>query len=97
MENRVVEVLMALLAIRNLHREEADRLGSRMHDLMEENLSIITKINDNHNAELEDVMTTANIAGTMSAITDQLKFMNDELILINNLIEAITGAKNEEA
>lgn len=96
MENRVVEVLMALLAIRNLHREETDRLGSRMHDLMEENLSIITKINT-HDAEIEDVMTTANIAGTMSAITDQLKFMNDELILINNLIEAITGAKNEEA
>ena len=97
MENRVVEVLMALLAIRNLHREETDRLGSKMHDLMEENLSIITKINDTHNAEIEDVMTTANIAGTMSAITDQLNFMNDELILINNLIEAITGAKNEEA
>ena len=95
MENRVVDVLMALLAIRNLHREETDRLGKRMNDQMEENLSIIKKINESHNAEIEDVMTTANIAGSMSAITDQLKFMNDELVLINNLIEAITGFKEE--
>lgn len=97
MENRVVDVLMALLAIRNLHREETDRLSLKMHDHMKDNLSIISKINESHNAEFEDVMETARIAGSMSAITDQLKFMNDELILINNLIEAITGAKNEEA
>jgi hypothetical protein len=64
---------------------------------MKDNLSIISKINESHNDELEDVMETARIAGRMSAITDQLKFMNDELILVNNLIEAITGAKNEEA
>lgn len=96
MENKVIEVLMALNAIRELHGEESNRLNSEMQKHMTHHMDVLGKLGAEH-VELEDVMQTAEISGRMLAIVDEQKFITKELSLINDLINVLAGNQEGEA
>lgn len=95
MEN-ALEVLMVLSSIRDLHRTEANRLQTEMHNMTVDQVKALEGLMNNAEVTVEDLSTAAENQGKMIAISKQLKYMNEELKLLEKLISLFNGEEAQQ-
>lgn len=91
--NNALEVLMVLSRIRDLNRTEANRLQTEMHDMTVDQVKALEGLMNNADVTIEDLSTAAENQGKMIAMSKQLKYMNEELKLLEQLVKLFNGAE----
>ena len=91
--NNALDVLMILSKIRDLHMTEANRLQTEMHDMTVNQVKALEGLMNNADVTVEDLSTAAETQGKMIAISKQLKYMNEELKLLEQLVKLFNGAE----
>ena len=94
--NNAIEVLSTLAQIRDVHKREENRLAKEFADLLELQMNAVMKINT-EKVVMEDLIKSSEAAGKLVAITDELKFLTEEMELLNQLINLFNGNQEEGA
>ncbi len=94
--NNAIEVLSILAQIRDAHKKEENRITNEFTDLLKLQMNTVMKINS-ENVVMDDLVKSSEAAGKLVAITDELKFLTEEMELLNQLIKLFNGNQEEGA
>ncbi len=94
--NNAIEVLSTLAQIRDVHKKEENRLAKQFTDLLALQINTVMKLNS-ENVVMDDLVKSSEAAGKLVAMTDELKFLTEEMELLNQLIRLFNGNQEEGA